>query len=168
MGGRGETWRWRRRLWEWEWEEELLEEYRILLVDVSLQPLYFDVWQWLPDPDGGYSVRGAYAMLTAQETQHDGQDVDLIWHKQVPLKVSIFAWRMLHDRLPTKSNLEARGVIGSEVCLCMSGCGLVEDARHLFLACSWFGSIGPLLWSWIGFDGVDHYIISDHLLQFTY
>jgi len=131
----------------WEWEEELLEECRILLADVSLQPLSFDVWQWLPDSDGGYSVRGVYAMLTAQDTQYDGQVADLIWDKQVPLKVYIFAWRLLRDCLSTKSNFEARGMIGSEACLCMSGCGLVEDARHLFLACSWFGSIWPLLQS---------------------
>ncbi|GAU18664.1 hypothetical protein TSUD_124970 [Trifolium subterraneum] len=30
---------------------------------------------------------------------------DLIWHKHVPLKVSIVAWRLLRDRLPTKDNL---------------------------------------------------------------
>ncbi|PNX57544.1 cysteine-rich receptor-like protein kinase, partial [Trifolium pratense] len=28
-----------------------------------------------------------------------------IWHPQVPLKVSVFAWRLLRDRLPTKSNI---------------------------------------------------------------
>ncbi|PNY16833.1 hypothetical protein L195_g013560 [Trifolium pratense] len=30
---------------------------------------------------------------------------NLIWHKQVPLKVPVLAWRLLRDRLPTKSNL---------------------------------------------------------------
>jgi hypothetical protein len=29
----------------------------------------------------------------------------------VPLKVSIFAWRLLQDRLPTKSNMLNRGII---------------------------------------------------------
>jgi hypothetical protein len=29
----------------------------------------------------------------------------LIWHPQVLLKVSIFVWRLLRDRLPTKANL---------------------------------------------------------------
>jgi len=107
-------------------------------------------------------------MLTSRDTQQDRQDVNLIWHKQVPLKVSIFAWRLLRDRIPTKSNLLARGVINSQACLCVAGCGIVEDACHLFLGCSCFGSIWPLLWSWIGFDGVDHNIISDHFTQFTY
>jgi len=82
--------------------------------------------------------------------------------------VSIFAWRLLRDRIPTKSNLLARGVIDAQACLCAAGCGIVENARHLFLECSCFGSIWPLLRSWIGFDGVDHNIISDHFTQFTY
>jgi len=131
-GEGGEAWRWLRRLCECE--KELLKERRILLADVSLQPLSYDVWQWLPDSAGGYSVRGVYDMLTTQDIQHDRQDVDLIWHKQVPLNVSIFVWRMLCDRLSTKSNLEARGVIDSEACMCVSRCGFVEDAHHLFLA----------------------------------
>jgi len=75
-GARGEAWRWRRRLWVWE--EELLEECMLLLANVSLQPLSYDVWQWLPDPDGGYTVRGVYAMLTSRDTHQVRQDVDLI------------------------------------------------------------------------------------------
>jgi len=44
----------------------------------------------------------------------------------------------------------------------------VEDARNLFLSCSCFGSLWPLVRSWIGFDGVDHQEISDHFIQFTH
>lgn len=49
-------------------EEELLEDCRLLLNDVSLQISSSDVWQWLPDPSGGYSVRGVFEMLTSQES----------------------------------------------------------------------------------------------------
>jgi len=107
----------------WVWEEDLLEECRLLLLNVSLHPLSFDVWQWLPDPSSGYSVHSVYAMLTTQEVPQVTQDVNLIWHKQVPLKVSVFAWRLLRDRLHTKSNLALRGVINVEASMCVSGCG---------------------------------------------
>ncbi|MCI95283.1 heat-shock protein, partial [Trifolium medium] len=50
-----------------------------------------DSWQWRPDPDTGYSVRGAYQFLTSQDPVTLSVAEDLIWHKQVPLKVSIFA-----------------------------------------------------------------------------
>ncbi|GAU26610.1 hypothetical protein TSUD_102170 [Trifolium subterraneum] len=60
---------------------------------------------------------------------------------QVPLKVSILAWRLLRDRLPTKANLVTRDILSSEVHYGVSGCGGVESAQHLFLSCSTFGSL---------------------------
>jgi len=41
-GATGGGWQWRRALWVWE--EELVEECRLLLSNVSLQPLSYDVW----------------------------------------------------------------------------------------------------------------------------
>lgn len=58
------------------------------------------------------------------------------------MKVSVFAWRLLRDRLPTKSNLVAIGVITSADCLCVTGCGYVETAGHIFLSCTTFASYG--------------------------
>ncbi|MCI45078.1 cysteine-rich receptor-like protein kinase, partial [Trifolium medium] len=65
-------------------------------------------WQWQLDPEQGYSVRGAYQLLTSQDSVTLDAGLDLIWHKHVPLKVSILAWRLLQDRLPTKTNLVTR------------------------------------------------------------
>ncbi|MCI18220.1 glutamate-gated kainate-type ion channel receptor subunit GluR5, partial [Trifolium medium] len=47
----------------------------------------------------------------------------LIWHSHVPLKISILAWRLLRDRLPTKTNLVTRGILSQEAHFCVSGCG---------------------------------------------
>ncbi|PNX54400.1 cysteine-rich receptor-like protein kinase [Trifolium pratense] len=55
-------------------------------------------WQWQPDPDTGYTVRGAYQLLTAHVSVTLDVVENLIWHTQVPLKVSIFAWCLLRDR----------------------------------------------------------------------
>ncbi|GAU41930.1 hypothetical protein TSUD_139160 [Trifolium subterraneum] len=55
--------------------------------------------------------------------------------------VSIFAWRLLHDRLPTKANLVTHGILSPADGLCVCGCGAAESAQHLFLSCSTFGSI---------------------------
>ena len=84
------------------------------------------------------------------------------------MKISIFAWRMLRDRLPTKSKLATRGVISTEAHLCVAGCGHVKDVQHLFLSCSVFASLWSLLRAWIGFDGVDTQVILDHFYQFIY
>ncbi|PNX58391.1 cysteine-rich receptor-like protein kinase, partial [Trifolium pratense] len=59
-------------------------------------------WQWQPDPDKGYSIRGAYQLLTSHKLITVDVAEGLIWHTQVSLKVFIFAWRLLPDKLPTK------------------------------------------------------------------
>ncbi|GAU10151.1 hypothetical protein TSUD_423160, partial [Trifolium subterraneum] len=86
---------------------------------------------------------------------------------QVPLKVSILAWRLLRDRLPTKSNLITRGVLPVAAHFCVSGCGEAESAHHLFLSCSTFGSLWPLVGSWVGSSLVTTQTLPDHFVQFT-
>jgi hypothetical protein len=89
---------------------------------------------------------------------------DLIWHRRVSLKVSIFAWRLLRDRLPIKENLVARGIITPDAHLCAFGCSDIESAQQLFLSCSFFDSLRPLVRSWIGFSSVDTQQLADHFL----
>jgi hypothetical protein len=138
------------------------------LVNVVLQTDVLDRWQWDPDIIGGYTVRGAYHILTAQNDPPAVGLNALVWHKQVPLKVSILAWRLLRDRLPTKLNLVRRGLLSVAAARCVAGCGHDESATHLFLHCDTFGSLWQHIRSWIGVDGVDPYEINDHFLQFTH
>ncbi|MCI31917.1 70 kDa peptidyl-prolyl isomerase, partial [Trifolium medium] len=126
------------------------------------------MWLWRPDFTRGYSVRGAYQLLTSQPPDSLDTAADLIWHKQVPLKVSVFAWRLLRDRLPTKSNLVARGIITPEAQSCVAGCRDMKSAQHLFISCSIFGSLWSSVRSWIGLSSVDPQHLADHFLQFTF
>lgn len=58
-------------------------------------------------------------MLTSQETHSLTAVSNLIWHKDVStLKVSIFALRLLCNRLPTKDNLVRRGILPNDSQLC--------------------------------------------------
>ncbi|GAU36456.1 hypothetical protein TSUD_166220 [Trifolium subterraneum] len=75
----GAAWLWRRHLWAWE--EEMLEEYRTLLSNIVLQENHSDQWVWHPDPGGGYSVRGAYELLTSRDDQAVEATTELIWHR---------------------------------------------------------------------------------------
>ncbi|MCI67038.1 heat-shock protein, partial [Trifolium medium] len=83
------AWVWRRQLRAWE--EEMLGECQTLLVNLSLQAQSSDRWQWRPDPNTGYAVRGAYQLLTSHVPATTDDAENLIWHSQVPLKISIFA-----------------------------------------------------------------------------
>ncbi|PNX74374.1 70 kDa peptidyl-prolyl isomerase, partial [Trifolium pratense] len=124
-------------------------------------------WQWRLDPDAGYTVWGAYQFLTTIDlvTMHDSEH--LIWHPQVPLKVSILAWRLLRDRLPTKSNLVTRGILSPAAHFCVSGCREAETAHHLVISCSTFGSLWDLVCTWIGVTPTGSTSIRDHFVQFT-
>jgi hypothetical protein len=61
----GGAWACRRQLWVWE--EEMLGECQTLLHDISLQVQVPNMWQWQFDPIRGYSVNGAYQLLTSQQ-----------------------------------------------------------------------------------------------------
>lgn len=91
---------------------------------------------------------------------------DLVWHKQVPLKVSILAWRLIRDRLPTKANLVRRRCLAVEAAGCVAGCGIAETANHLFLHCATFGAVWQHIRAWIGVSGADPHDLSDHFIQF--
>jgi len=102
----GVTWKWRRRLLAWK--EETLVECRRLLLTVVLHVNVDDVWSWILDHTVDYTVRGAYCMLTSGSATNSTIPVVhaiLLWRKNVPLKVSIFGWRLFRNRLPTKANL---------------------------------------------------------------
>jgi hypothetical protein len=64
--------------------------------------------------------------------------------------------------------LVARGIISTEVHSCVSGCGGIESAQHLFLTCSIFGSLWALVRSWIGFSTADAPTLTAHFVQFIH
>jgi len=62
---------------------------------------------------------------------------ELIWNKVMSLKVSLFAWKIINNRITTKDNLIRRGVTHSNS-LCVGGCGQEETINHLFMDCEFF------------------------------
>jgi len=149
----GEAWSWRRRLWVWE--EDMVEECRTLHDIVIVQSNVSDSWHWDSDIHDGNTVRGAYQTLTSSVSPTADVTVNLVWHKQVPLKASIVAWRLLKDRLPTRLNLHKCGVLEAADTSCVSGCGIDESTPHLFLHCPVFGSLWQHIRSWLGVSGSD-------------
>jgi hypothetical protein len=113
-------------------------------------------------------VKGAYQILTYSVFSTPVATDELVWHKQVPLKVSIVAWCLLKDRLPTKINLQRRGSLQDAATTCVVGCGFEETASHLFLRCEVFGSLWQHIRTWIGVSGADPQNIHDHFYKFIH
>jgi len=119
------------------------------------------------DGSGSLTLHTCYLLLTTQVHPPLDDSENLIWHPQVSLKVSIFAWRLFRDRLPTKYNLLNRGIILVADANCLANRGHSESAPHLFLQCATFSKIWLQVRLWIGVLGVDHNNLRNHFVQLT-
>nr|GEU78347.1 RNA-directed DNA polymerase, eukaryota [Tanacetum cinerariifolium] len=69
------------------------------------------------------------------------------WIKYVPIKVNILAWKVHLDRLPTRVNLQHRGVLISDS-LCPICYSEDEDSAHMFFRCSLATNVSRLVCRW--------------------
>jgi len=86
------------------------------------------------------------------------------WKLKIPNKISVFGWRLLRDRLSTKTNLQRRQVEINDMC-CPFCRSMEEDAIHLFIHCS---KILPVWWeslSWMNIQGAFPQTPRQHFLQ---
>jgi len=157
---------WRRHLLAWE--EDCVRECSLLLHNTVLQANVTDKWRWLLDPIHGYSVRDAYGYITNSGDQRDSNHVDDVWHRYILVKVSLFVWRLLQNRLPTRDNLVRRNIFQHMDSLCIVGCDVVESATHLFLDCGTSNHLWTQVRNWLGISTVFPNEIRDHLHQFSY
>ncbi|GAU25690.1 hypothetical protein TSUD_266170 [Trifolium subterraneum] len=144
---------WRRHLFQWELE--LLEHLRMVLEPVVMS-LEEDMWRWKPDPDGVFSVNSAYNLLVDDLEEEDVLEevvavvFDQIWESPAPSKVIAFSWQLLYDRIPSRCNLEARGLLGTDVPWECVGCvGCAESSIHLFLHCPSVMMVWSDIFRWI-------------------
>ncbi|GLT24839.1 hypothetical protein SLA2020_000070 [Shorea laevis] len=153
----GDRWRWnmewrRERFGREKDEEEAL--WRVL-GSSHLKKGRRDVWAWVHDPGGKYTVRAAYDFLVSKECLLDTQICKFIWCRVVPSKVGFFGWRLCLDRLPTKWNLEKRGVCLQQEDLLCSLCNeVVEEVDHLFCTCRETWLVWGKVLRWLGIETV--------------
>jgi ribonuclease HI len=93
---------------------------------------------WRMEKNGAYSVRSAYRLCVQEllDTSHLRMDGswNLIWNLKAPPRVRNLLWRICRRCIPTRVNLQSRGVNCTTVCsLCNDH---DEDSRHLFFDCS--------------------------------
>ncbi|PWA77908.1 reverse transcriptase zinc-binding domain-containing protein [Artemisia annua] len=69
------------------------------------------------------------------------------WSKLVPIKVNVMGWRLSIDKLPTRVNLDARGIdILSVLCPVCGEC--TESTSHIFFECSFVSQVYKMFERW--------------------
>nr|GEX64593.1 RNA-directed DNA polymerase, eukaryota [Tanacetum cinerariifolium] len=86
-----------------------------------------DSWVWSMDTSGMYSVASVRNLIDSCLLPSSG--LKTRWIRYVPIKVNIFAWKVMTNSLPTKFNISRRGIdIESISCVnCDFG---VENTNH--------------------------------------
>ncbi|XP_019179038.1 PREDICTED: uncharacterized protein LOC109174248 [Ipomoea nil] len=124
------------------WDREVIRDlfvaedvHRILATPVNI--LHKDVWRWVGDSKGRYTVRLGYQLLTNSTMQHDAYGDFRAWKKlwalPIPPTVKNFLWRCARDILPVRENLRRKRVwIGGGCPMCNHE---AETAQHLFCEC---------------------------------
>ncbi|GKA69480.1 RNA-directed DNA polymerase, eukaryota, reverse transcriptase zinc-binding domain protein [Tanacetum coccineum] len=108
-----------------------------------------DSWKWSLHASVGFSV--ASVRLLVDEHTLEVDNVATRWNKCIPIKVNIFLWRLGLNKLPSKINLQRKGIdVGSVLCpICQDD---VESVNHLFFNCDMAKHLWNLLAKWWDLD----------------
>jgi ribonuclease HI len=138
-----------------QWNVELVRQifYPVdaeAIIKIPLRNSVEDFLAWEPEKHGQYSVKTAYRLLftgrqqQATETQAGSSGDDswrLLWKVEVPPKVRVFWWRVLHEFLPAKQILHKGHIERIPRC---DTCGAPEETiRHVLLECT----VAKLFWN---------------------
>ncbi|KAK2360932.1 hypothetical protein QL285_086149 [Trifolium repens] len=150
--------KWRRHLFVWE--EELCSNLLNILGSVNLT-YQDDSWKCEIGDDGVYSVKDGYRFLSENFLPQLNLNIDCrrvlkgIWDSFSPLKVVIFCWKLVLERLPTRRNLVIRGMFDVRSSPCCVWCPLVEESEsHLFFTCPVAVEVWTAVLAWLGLVSV--------------
>jgi hypothetical protein len=131
-----------------------------------------DKRRWIPEALGHYTVDSTYKFLQQRIVEEELcpnviRALQKLWKNDVPSKVSIFGWRLLLDRLPTRKALHRRGILSNPHELCCAFCSnAMEDTTHIFLSCSFVKQVWHRIFNWSGFVINTHTMVWRHFLHF--
>lgn len=146
-------------LWVWEWGRELFDRELVVakeiedkLKDCGIVNNRVDRWVKVGDKEEVYSTKEGYKVLNKKEEVSPLKMwVSVIWNNLVPLKVIVFVWKLLQDRIPSQENLAKRGLIINTSELGCKRCGVdvMESSWHIFGECAFSREVWSLVYRWV-------------------
>ncbi|MCI05031.1 ribonuclease H protein, partial [Trifolium medium] len=131
-----------------------------------------DKRRWKPNSVGLFSVSSAYE---AQQNRIEAAAIDpltkaalkMLWLNNVPSKVSIFGWRLLLGKLPTREALYRKGIITNNIeRSCLFCHKEEEDIKHIFFNCSIIMQVWQNVFHWLGTPFIPFLSVTQHFSLF--
>lgn len=114
-----------------------------------------DKMVWKLSKDGKFSVRSFYGELYKKAKPGIEFLSQKIWNGLVPIRIEVFTWLTVLERINTKKRLVALNIIPPSEVTCIMCNSCPEDASHLMLYCpfameiwSWWWELWNLSWVW--------------------
>jgi hypothetical protein len=173
--------KWESNVWRWEfvWDSELSpdevalsHELRMVLDHVQPRRDNKDRRKWIPHGAGLFSVQSAYSSLLDTFTLEPIEASKVyalkkLWKTKIPSKASIFGWRLLLGKLPTKAALFDKGIITNNFEKCCVFCSNeVEDIQHVFFNCNLIVQVWDSIFKWLGTNAIVNATVTEHFLTF--
>lgn len=104
-----------------------------------------DIHVWTPSASGQFSTKTAYERYFTGGVKFE--PYRRLWKTWAPLKVKLFLWLAIWNRVWTADRLARRGMQHPEHCILCDQES--KDINHLFVSCSfsrqvWFGALRPI------------------------
>jgi len=163
--GRCNSWKldWHRERFEWEKQLEAQLVDTISRVRWNLEGI--DRLMWVGNDQQEYTVKSGYNVLNKEDLMQTFEVFRLVWSIKIAPSAAVCAWRLLLDRVPTRSNLVRRGIqIGNMQCpMCQED---VETTQHLLITCRVTQKVWDLCDKWSGNVAVRHKDVIIHFQSF--
>ncbi|XP_057448644.1 uncharacterized protein LOC130740150 [Lotus japonicus] len=141
---------WLNGIWNWDlkWRRDL-REFEAAQFDVLIDYLR---WAWKATPEGFFTVHSAYCLLQGPRSLDPNDVFKQLWSSRAPPNAVSFAWRIILDKLQTKSNLLIRHVLhsaeetlsGATSFNMCTGAGLkINEGAHGQFGSRLYGQYGP-------------------------
>ncbi|GJV75285.1 RNA-directed DNA polymerase, eukaryota, partial [Tanacetum coccineum] len=141
-------------------EAQQLEQLTNLLDSVSLSNME-DRCFWDLNGEGVFQVKDVRSVL--DETFLPKENIPTRWVKSIPIKVNVFVWKLVQDRISTRLNLMSRNIfVPSVECpVCNNDS---ESSSHLFFGCQVAKEVLKLICRWwdlvlYDFDNYDGWLL---------
>ncbi|PWA65568.1 reverse transcriptase domain, Reverse transcriptase zinc-binding domain protein [Artemisia annua] len=117
------------------------------LSTISLVDGSHDRWQWSLAPNGHFSVNHLSKLVDNNLLDQFALGHNHIWNNLVPIKLNVYIWRAVNNKLPTYCNLASKGIN-----IVTSGCPLCnnvdETIDHILCECVVVKRLCLRYWDW--------------------